>query len=127
MNKEPTPELPHDECMHCNKQYTLTKANAYIFRYEDMPWAEHLSCLCPHCSAINTLFLDESAREHYAGYGYGVHKQAVPSFEVMQAYLDLYEIPRLEAKELTEKEENAVKWMGYLLANDQLSVDDFVG
>jgi hypothetical protein len=126
MNKEPKPEYPHDDCMHCEQKYHLATGNTYIFEYTDMPDAVHLCAICPHCSAINTIFIaSEGTREHFEQFGYGVHKQAVPNFEVMEAYLNLYEIPTVEQQELTPRKDARVQWLGYLLTNDKLTLEDF--
>ena len=127
MNKEPShEELPFDTCMACDKKFTFARGNTFIFEYEDMPDAEHLCAICPHCSTTNTVFLgSEDVKEKYRSFGYGVHQQPVPNLPVMEMYLELYEIPLVEAQEITPRQEARVQWLGHLLANDQLTVDDF--
>ena len=119
---------PHDDCMHCDKQYNLTTSNTCIFRYEDIPDAEHLNSICPHCSGINSIFLgSEDTKEHFAQFGYGVYTQPVPNFEVMKMYLELYDIPLKEEQPISPRQDARVQWLGYLLSKELLIADDFNG
>lgn len=132
MNKEPKPDeepkLPFDTCMSCEQEYTLSKENTYVFRYEDMPGAEHLSSICPHCQQLNIAFLGtEDNKEHFAQFGYGIANQTVPGVGVMEAYLNLYEIPLVQEQELTPRQEAHVKYLGHLLTSDYLTPEDFEG
>lgn len=125
---ETEPKQPHDTCMHCDKDFNLTKANTYFFKYDDMPQAVHLSCLCPHCAGINTMFLgDEDTAKHYEQFGFGVHTQPVPNFEVMKMYLELYEVPIIEEHELIPRQEKAAQFLAHILDIGQLSPEDFNG
>ena len=127
-NPEREPKIPklRDDCSHCDKTYKITNKNSAYYSYSEMPDANHIVCKCPHCKFVSRIFLpnDSETRDAIAPNKIPVVIRKTPGVEIMETYLQLYDIDLIKENEVTPRQENVIRFARYLLDNDLITVEE---
>jgi hypothetical protein len=53
---EEVPEIPMDNCMHCQKDYPVIEENACLQIFLKNPECNYVQSICPHCDGHTRMF-----------------------------------------------------------------------
>lgn len=128
-NPEREPKIPklRDDCSNCEKEYKITKKNSVYYAYSEMPDANNLVCQCPHCKFVTRVFLpnDSETRDAIAPNKIPSIVSKNPGVEIMETYLQLYDINLIKQNEVTPRQENIIRFARYLFDNDLITIEEF--
>lgn len=118
---------PYDDCGECGENYYLDENNSRLYTYDDFPSADNILTLSDCCDVYTRIFLpvDSESREAVRYYDIPEFHSRVPDESVMKMYLALYEIPEIQQKDLTPRQDRSILFGRYLLDYGFINPEDF--
>lgn len=114
-----------DNCNSCDKDTPVDKDTAYLVRFTRC-FGNFVLNKCVHCGFETRLFTTRDSEEHFIENGIPIAEcHEIPEPEFIEQYLDLFEIPLLEEKELTPRQDAKISNWGQFLQYVEVTVEDF--
>lgn len=127
MEREPKEPTLKDNCMHCNTVYPITCENAALFVFTRKADCNYLQTECTNCGGDTRLFMQDGGDTAQKARQLGITEIVTdyPPDNIYQSFLKVFGIELIQEKELTPRQENRVKYLGFLLAKDLIVPESF--
>lgn len=127
-NPEKKPKLK-DNCNACGKNYRITPDNAAWFDYSQKPEVRVIVCKCTHCEFVTTIYCPETSNTLDVAREMGIQGETRdwPSDNVLNNFYELIGLELIEPRAITPRQEKLVSFVGWLLEEELLKPDDFIG
>lgn len=119
-NHEEEPRNPHlvDCCDNCEQDYDLTPNNTALRKFNKKPECNYLYTIHTECSNPTIIFIGSETTEVALEAGIPFVEDDYPEEEEYDRWLKVNEIELIKEQELSPRQENFIKYFGYLLKNN---------
>jgi hypothetical protein len=107
-----------DCCDNCEQDYDLTPNNTALRKFNKKPECNYLYTIHADCSNPTIIFIGSETTEVALEAGIPFVEDDYPEEEEYDRWLKVNEIELIKEHELSPRQENFIKYFGYLLKNN---------
>lgn len=120
MSHEEEPRNQHltDNCSHCEEDYDLTPNNTALRNFTKKPECNYLYAICTCCGGQTQIYIQKETTEAVLAAGIPSEEDEYPQQDEYLQWCEVHDIKLIEPHEISPRQENFIKYFGYLLKNN---------